>query len=490
MSFSPETYALARKYTDDSMQGAGAVAGKPCQIQSIVDITGGKRVTFLWIDNSSVEHTSTMDVMNGLNGQDGQDGEDGQDGKGIQSVSVNALNHLILTYTDGTVVDAGEIEISSAVNSVCGKTGNVTLDAEDVGALPDDTVLPTKVSDLLNDEGFIDNTVNNLLNYYLKTETYTKAEVDALVNTISSLTLDIVSELPSSDISTTTIYLIETSAGSNIYMQYAYINSAWAQLGTTQIDLTGYYNKTQTDALLADKQDVLTFDNVPTSGSVNPVKSAGILSAINDALATKQDVLTFDNAPTEDSTNPVKSGGVYSALESKQDTLLFDNVPTENSTNPVKSGGVYAALQNVSVDIATTSDVGVVKPDGTTVTIDADGTLHSASSLILRPDLWDANTEIDFGNGLYGQRFTGTITANASAGNTIHLYATDIRIYQFGGWVQYNNMGGTMQLAYNENSGYAFSFYSTPSGGLSFFSLSTSARTNAPYDIWCTYHKV
>ena len=351
MSFSPETYAVARKYTDDSMQGAGAVAGKPCQIQSIVDITGGKRVTFLWIDNSSVEHTSTMDVMNGLNGQDGQDGEDGQDGKGIQSVSVNALNHLILTYTDGTVVDAGEIEISSAVNSVCGKTGNVTLDAEDVGALPDDTVLPTKVSDLLNDEGFIDNTVNNLLNYYLKTETYTKAEVDALVNTISSLTLDIVSELPTSDISTTTIYLIETSAGSNIYMQYAYINSAWAQLGTTQIDLTGYYNKTQTDALLADKQDVLTFDNVPTSGSVNPVKSAGILSAINDALATKQDVLTFDNAPTEDSTNPVKSGGVYSALEAKQDALLFDVIPTENSDNPVTSGGVFEALQNVQSNL-------------------------------------------------------------------------------------------------------------------------------------------
>ena len=31
-------------------------------------------------------------------------------------------------------------------------------------------------------------------------------------------------------------------------------------------------------------------------------------------------------------------------LGGKQDVLTFDNVPTENSTNPVKSGGVYAAI--------------------------------------------------------------------------------------------------------------------------------------------------
>ena len=45
--------ALAQKYTDDSLSGAGAVAGKPCQIQSIVEITGGNRITFLWEDNTS-----------------------------------------------------------------------------------------------------------------------------------------------------------------------------------------------------------------------------------------------------------------------------------------------------------------------------------------------------------------------------------------------------------------------------------------------------
>ena len=42
-----------------------------------------------------------------------------------------------------------------AVDSVNGQTGTVVLDAEDVGALPDTTVIPTDTSDLTNGAGFI-----------------------------------------------------------------------------------------------------------------------------------------------------------------------------------------------------------------------------------------------------------------------------------------------------------------------------------------------
>jgi len=38
-------------------------------------------------------------------------------------------------------------------------------------------------------------------------------------------------------------------------------------------------------------------------------------------LASKQNKLTFDNAPTTGSTNPVTSGGVYTALDAKQDSF-------------------------------------------------------------------------------------------------------------------------------------------------------------------------
>lgn len=115
------TLAVAKKYTDDSIAGAGGLEGKPCQIQSIEAITGGNRVTFLWEDNDGVEHTDTMDVMNGT------DGADGQDGLGIKSVAVNAQNHLIVTYDNNDTEDAGEIRVVGKVDSVNGCDGDVVL---------------------------------------------------------------------------------------------------------------------------------------------------------------------------------------------------------------------------------------------------------------------------------------------------------------------------------------------------------------------------
>lgn len=148
--------ALSMQYTEDSLDGVGAIAGKPCQIQSITDITGGHRITFLWVDNEDVSHTSTLDVM------------DGQNGKGIASIEKKSTEGLVdtytITYTDGTTFDfevtngvgvpeggtTGQVLAKKSnsdydtewvnggggdVSSVNGKTGAVVLDADDVGAV-------------------------------------------------------------------------------------------------------------------------------------------------------------------------------------------------------------------------------------------------------------------------------------------------------------------------------------------------------------------
>ena len=47
---------------------------------------------------------------------------------------------------------------------------------------------------------------------------------------------------------------------------------------------------------------------------------------LTDGLAGKQNILTFDNAPTSGSSNPVKSGGVYSALQDRQPKTLASPV--------------------------------------------------------------------------------------------------------------------------------------------------------------------
>jgi len=54
------------------------------------------------------------------------------------------------TNPDG-YVNVSEAANAAPVQSVNGKTGTVTLDADDVGALPDTTSIPTKTSDLIND---------------------------------------------------------------------------------------------------------------------------------------------------------------------------------------------------------------------------------------------------------------------------------------------------------------------------------------------------
>lgn len=59
----------------------------------------------------------------------------------------------IKTVNNQSLLGAGNITISGggAVNSVNGQTGTVVLDAEDVGALPDSTTIPTQLSQLSDD---------------------------------------------------------------------------------------------------------------------------------------------------------------------------------------------------------------------------------------------------------------------------------------------------------------------------------------------------
>ena len=185
---------------------------------------------------------------------------------------------------------------------------------------------------------------------------YNKDEVNDIIGGLMTLSYDVVETLPTTDIDTHTIYLVPDAQTPNVYEEYLYINDQWASLGTTDVDLSNYYTKTETDDLLDDKQDTLTFDAAPTQSSTNPVTSGGVFTA----LAAKQDELTFDAAPTENSTNPVESGGVYTALAAKQDTLTLDTEPIEDSTNPIESGGVYTALagkqDNLTFDTAPTAN--------------------------------------------------------------------------------------------------------------------------------------
>jgi hypothetical protein len=117
------------------------------------------------------------------------------------------------------------------------------------------------------------------------------------------------------------------------------------------------------------------------------------------------------------------------------------------------------------------------------------GTNGSSKVSINRPDLWTANVEYDFGNGLYGQRFTGTITVTKTNLAAVNLNLSASKMISSGGeWFDGVNY---LSTDYTDlSSGIGCGFVRTTSGYITFYSrLRDNDRDNAPYDIWVIYKK-
>ncbi len=154
---------------------------------------------------------------------------------------------------------------------------------------------------------FITKSVDDLVNYYLKSETYTKAEVQALINAVKQFTYEVVSVLPTASADTMhKIYLVPSSdpQAQNVKDEYITIDNGaeaqtrytWEQIGSTAIDLSGYYTSQQTDtaistALNTALADYTTTANLTTllAGKQDKIDSSHKLSAdlIEDGSTNK-----------------------------------------------------------------------------------------------------------------------------------------------------------------------------------------------------------
>ena len=168
------------------------------------------------------------------------------------------------------------------VQSVNGKTGEVSLAASDVGALPDTTSIPSNTSDLTNDSGFVTKAVNDLANYYLKTETYSRTELDNKLSAIPKFAIEVVSSLPASNISVTTVYLVPSgNEQDNLYTEYIYVNGTWEYLGKQSVDLTGYALKTEIPTKLSALTNDAGFITNTVSELINYYTKAQIDEKVN-----------------------------------------------------------------------------------------------------------------------------------------------------------------------------------------------------------------
>lgn len=147
------------------------------------------------------------------------------------------------------------------------------------------------------------------------------------------------------------------------------------------------------------------------SDLANLVTTASMNNAIELAVRNKQNTLTFDVAPTAGSLNPVESNGIYSAiqevigmLEGYQTALAFDDAPTAGSANPVKSDGVYTAITNVISSLNTLASNFNI----TNSTVSVSKALKSTNRLIGR---LNAKDTVDFTDWTaYTMPYAGIIT--------------------------------------------------------------------------------
>ena len=147
-------------------------------------------------------------------------GPKGEDGVGVASITMNEEFELIITLTNGNTYTSPILK---------GPKGD-SVEYDD-----------TELRDEINDR-------------------YTKEEVDNMISIIPKFAIAVVNELPISDISKTTVYLVPNNSGetSNLYDEYIY-TTQWEKLGTQTVDLSNY----------------------PTIDEVNAAISAAINSIVN-----------------------------------------------------------------------------------------------------------------------------------------------------------------------------------------------------------------
>lgn len=183
------------------------------------------------------------------------------------------------------------------------------------------------LSDKPDLSGFITNSVDNLVNYYLKSETYTKTEVQQLIGAIQQFHYEVYPTLPQTGASNVLYLIGPIGAGADKYEEYVYANNDWTKIGDTSIDLSGYvttealtaaladyvtssalsvtlanyYNKTEVDGLFAGKENVMPITTATGTtlsavvGNYYRLDNVGTLAITLPTIvgATKLQAITF-----------------------------------------------------------------------------------------------------------------------------------------------------------------------------------------------------
>ena len=211
-------------------------------------------------------------------------------------------------------IDYGRIVNKPKINGV---TLEGDLSSEEIGI-----VVPTLVSELENDAGYITAEVDNLENYY------DKQTVDAKISLIPKFEIKVVDELPTEDISPTTIYLLMVE-GQDHFEEYVFIDGEWDKLGDGNIDLSDYTTYEYVDGELAKKANSADLATVATTGAYSDLSGAptrlgqftndvGFITEVPDGSVTHAKLAPSLNTELSDFENAVT--GLQNAVSGLSNT--------------------------------------------------------------------------------------------------------------------------------------------------------------------------
>ena len=175
------------------------------------------------------------------------------------------------------------------------------------------------------------------------------------VSKIPKFAVQVVASLPTSSISTSTIYLVSHGGTSpEIYDEYIYVNSAWEKIGTTETDLSNYVtNDALTSKLNGYQPTISAGTGITKSGNTVSLATSGV-TAGSKGSATAVPIVTVDEygrvtalgtATIYPPTTAGTSGQIWTSDGSGAGAWVSPaTTATSGSTTPITSGAVYSGL--------------------------------------------------------------------------------------------------------------------------------------------------
>lgn len=203
-----------------------------------------------------------------------------------------------------------------------------------------------------------------------------KAKLDAI--SPDTALYEIVTELPTENISTNKIYLVKKSdEGNDKYTEYVYANNAWEKIGVHEgnVDLSGYVQKIEGKGLSTNDytdENKLKLDGIEANANnyVLPVASSTTRGGV--ILNTSWQKPSIDIEDDNNENIPFKICNMSSTDGTLKPAVkvYFDIEPTMSSMHLMSSGdilnAIHNALFNYTVSPASNNTIGGIKIAGKT----------------------------------------------------------------------------------------------------------------------------